>query len=127
LPSQTSPCCTPGVGQQVLNPQNAAASTVQAQCQDRQTSNAVYCSCRCANQDGQTNDGAIYCQCPSGFTCQQQLVTAINSTEDPDLIGAYCIKNNTQYDPNTSCTSFCNPLAGSGSAGYCGPVNGVQQ
>lgn len=87
-------------------------------CQDRTAANAVYCSCRCANIDGQTNDGAVYCNCPTGFACTQ-LVSSIGAT-DVNLSGAYCVKNGTDYDPNTSCTSPCTAAQGG-----CGTAQGV--
>jgi hypothetical protein len=69
----------------------------------------VYCSCRCANVDGQTNDGANYCTCPDGFQCTQ-LVSSIGLANQ-GLTGAYCIKNNTKFDPNSNCNSVCNPMS----------------
>lgn len=81
---------------------------VPPQCVDRAADKAVYCSCRCANIDGQTNDGANYCECPDGFTCER-LVTSIGKGNE-GLTGSYCIKNNTKYDPATACTSGdCDP------------------
>ena len=122
--TQNTPCCTPGVNQQVIAANDSATmpthSAVQPNCQDRQAANSVYCSCRCANLQGATDDGAVYCQCPSGFDCTQ-LVTAINSTEDPGLTGAYCMKHNTGYDVSTACGILCGQTPGD-----CGPVNSVQ-
>src|SRR5437762_12513219 len=37
-----------------------------AQCSHRPATDAVYCSCRCANVDGRTDDGPRYCACPEG-------------------------------------------------------------
>jgi hypothetical protein len=93
-------------------------ATVNPQCLDRTAEKAVYCSCRCANVDGQTNDGANYCTCPNGFSCTQ-LVSSIGAT-DEGLTGAYCIRNGTGYDPNNSCQATCDP-----SAGNCGSAPGV--
>ncbi len=109
-------CCTPGTNQGVTgldvngNPVNPTAkATVQPQCVDRSADRTVYCSCRCANADGRTNDGANYCPCPSGFTCTQ-LVAPI-SLADQGLTGAYCIKTGTQYDPNVgACLVTCDPV-----------------
>ena len=78
---------------------------VSPQCVDRQAENAVYCSCRCANLDGQTNDGANYCTCPDGFECKQ-LVSSIGAG-DTGLTGSYCIKANTAYDRATACSTDC--------------------
>jgi hypothetical protein len=65
---------------------------VQPQCVDRRASQTVYCSCRCANVEGATDDGAAYCACPSGYSCTQ-VVPAIESG-DPRA-GAYCIQSGT--------------------------------
>jgi len=89
-------------------PTPKAGDTVQAQCVDRTAALTVYCSCRCANVDGQTNDGANYCACPDGYACTQ-LVTSIGAG-DTGLTGAYCIKNNTAYDPNSACAESCDPM-----------------
>ena len=39
----------------------------------RRASEAVYCSCRCQNADGKTDDGARYCDCPNGYACSTRL------------------------------------------------------
>ena len=98
---------------------------VKPQCLDRTGGpggSAVYCSCRCANVNGKTDDGAVYCACPDGFVCQQ-LVTPIG-TGNEGLTGAYCVKNNTQYDPlksscGTTAAPSCDP-----SKQNCGAFNG---
>jgi hypothetical protein len=74
--------------------------TVPEQVTPRQTANAVYCSCRCANSQGNTNDGEVYCQCPDGYECAQQLVTQI-SASNGNLAGGYCIKAGTAYSELT--------------------------
>ncbi len=89
---------------------------VPAQCLDRQAENAVYCSCRCANLDGKTDDGANYCTCPDGFECKQ-LVSSIGAG-DTGLTGAYCIKANTGYDRATACSTDCDRTSGN-----CGTAN----
>ncbi len=80
--------------------------TVQPQCLDRKTADAVYCSCRCANVDGKTDDGANYCTCPDGFSCTPKdgapLVSSIGAG-DTGLTGYYCFKTNTDYDMGSSC------------------------
>jgi hypothetical protein len=81
-------------------------ATVKPECTDRTADKAVYCSCRCANVNGRTDDGANYCKCPDGFQCTQ-LVTPIGPT-DTGLTGAYCIKSGTAYDPTNACTP-CDP------------------
>ena len=102
-PSGASPCMTPDKHLPVTGSAAASANKAQvaAQCADRSAEKAVYCSCRCANVDGKTDDGAAYCACGDGFACTP-LVAAIGA--DPDhLAGAYCIKANTAYDASTAC------------------------
>ena len=89
---------------------------VPAQCVDRQADNAVYCSCRCANLDGKTDDGANYCTCPDGFECTQ-LVSSIG-VGDTGLTGAYCVKSGTKYDRATACSTDCDRASGN-----CGTAN----
>jgi hypothetical protein len=67
----------------------------------RNTNNAVYCSCRCENQNGATNDGAVYCSCPDGYACTQ-LVPSIGGTLNTGLEGGYCMKTNTGYNANAN-------------------------
>jgi hypothetical protein len=103
-------CCTPGVIQAVTTPLDASGmpvdtimkKTVPPQCTLRTSDKAVYCSCRCQNVNGLTNDGANYCTCPDGFTCTQ-LVTSIGQG-DQGLTGGYCVKNGAGYDVNSACT-----------------------
>jgi hypothetical protein len=87
---------------------------------DRTSNKTVYCSCRCANIDGNTNDGANYCACPDNYTCTP-LVTSIGANDDPELTGSYCVLNGTAYNAalvNTA--NVCDPTAtASGAAGYC--------
>jgi hypothetical protein len=128
-------CCIPGVGAgvtgkdpstgMVVNPCGSKGNTgpcgaqVKPQCTDRTAADAVYCSCRCANINGKTDDGANYCTCPDGFSCTQ-LVSSIGAGNE-GLTGAYCVKNKTQYDPSSSCTSGdCDPTLGN-----CGAAPGV--
>jgi hypothetical protein len=63
---------------------------------ERRRSEAVYCSCRCKNADGKTNDGARYCDCPNGFKCEHLIDdVGLGSTQ---LAGSYCVKKGTQYN-----------------------------
>jgi hypothetical protein len=123
-------CCTP-IGRPVngidttLSPPGFDSATVGAtvspQCADRTAAKAVYCSCRCADVDGQQGGGFNYCTCPSGFACTQ-LVSSIGSSEQ-GLTGAYCIKSGTEFDAtkNTAECVTCDP-----SAGNCGAAPGVK-
>lgn len=63
---------------------------------DRTANKTVYCSCRCANVDGKTDDGAVYCSCPENYSCTQ-LVTSIGQGANEGLTGAYCVLNGTAY------------------------------
>jgi hypothetical protein len=143
---QTSACCTPGIYQQVCPagsdqngnclatgsgsgggdggaPTMSQTQVVQPNCADRPASVAVYCSCRCANVDGKTDDGANYCTCPDGYDCSQ--LVAATGVAGENLTGAYCVKHNTEYNPLTSCNGGdCTPN-GSGPEN-CGPVNAAQ-
>lgn len=104
----------------VVDPTKQAA--VEAQCVHRTPSEAVVCSCRCANASGGVDDAGPYCTCPSGFDCTQ-LVPGIG-VADQGLTGAYCIKSGTEYDPldGSACgpTTLCDPKVAS-----CGPAQGV--
>jgi hypothetical protein len=123
-----TPCVTPATNIPVdgKDPNGMIVdSTHQAlvlpQCVDRTAANAVYCSCRCANAAGATNDGANYCQCPDGFSCTQ-LVPSIGAT-DQGLTGAYCVKSSAPYAPNVCTTSpatLCTPAMAN-----CGSAQGV--
>jgi hypothetical protein len=137
---QNSACCTPGIYQPVMPTSNVGGGgggdggggmmgtnfAVQPNCTDRTASVAVYCSCRCANVDGNTNDGANYCTCPDGYDCTQ--LVAQTGVAGENLTGAYCIKHNTAYNPLTSCTGTagCDPTTKTGNPSYCGPVNAAQ-
>jgi hypothetical protein len=106
-------CSVPG-GSSVLGDAGAAITAayqvqvpVLAQVTPRQTANTVYCSCRCADVNGTTENG-VYCQCPDGYTCTQ-LVTSIGGV-DEGLTGGYCIKMGTEYNPaDTASEQSCSP------------------
>jgi hypothetical protein len=111
-----SPFDTPCSASNTSSTPQACNSAVLGQCIDRTADTAVYCSCRCADVNGQTNDGSNYCTCPDGFTCTQ-LVSSIGAT-DSGLTGAYCMKNNTAYNAQ-NCIG-CDPTLGN-----CGSAQGV--
>ncbi len=111
-PSGASACKTPSKGEAVTGSGGSSPkkSLVPAQCVDRAANRAVYCSCRCANGSGRTDDGQQYCSCPDGFACTS-LVTSIGPSTS-DLAGSYCVKNGTVYDANTACNQGdCDPVA----------------
>jgi hypothetical protein len=81
---------------------------VQAQCIDRTADKAVYCSCRCADINGDTPSDQTFCKCPDGFACTP-LVTSIGQGNE-GLTGSYCIKDKTDYNKDTSCNQGdCDP------------------
>jgi len=109
-PSGATPCTTPNKSAPVSGNDPRLKAQVPAQCVDRSADNAVYCSCRCANANGGTNDGASYCACPNGFACLNVVSSIGPSTND--VAGSYCIKNGTAYDPDTACNQGdCDPVA----------------
>jgi len=122
------PGTTPGLPASYVTATNVsvagfAAGVVPAQfsgtgAADRTANNAVYCSCRCENVDGNTNDGANYCACTANYTCTQ-LVTSIGAT-DTGLTGGYCVLNGTQYNPALATNETCLASVTSQTApGYC--------
>jgi hypothetical protein len=87
-------------------------------CENRSAANSVYCSCRCANVEGKTDDGANYCSCPDGFSCKQLISSTGPSYEG--ITGAYCVKNGTDYNYNSFVCTQCDPRSGD-----CGTAPGV--
>jgi hypothetical protein len=96
--------------------------TVDPQCTDRTADKTVYCSCRCADIDGNTS-GGNFCKCPDGFTCTQ-LVSSLSAQSDQGLTGAYCIKSGTAFAASASAAgvSACSQCGGGG-ATNCGNAN----
>jgi hypothetical protein len=101
-----TPCVPPGASPA---PGNVVGGIVHPQCSDRTADNVVYCSCRCANGDGRTDDGANYCACPDAFECAP-LVDPIGAG-DQNLAGSYCIKKGTAYKADSACMLPCDPNA----------------
>ncbi len=107
----TAACFTPGLGTAVGTGVSGGGAVL-PQCTDRTANQAVYCSCRCKNIDGDTNDGANYCTCPSGFECDP-LVSSLGAGLDQGLTGYYCVKAGTAYASSASgasatvCASKC--------------------
>lgn len=83
---------------------------VEPQCIDRTADKTVYCSCRCADINGNQPSDQTFCTCPDSFTCTP-LVTSIGAGNE-GLTGSYCIKDKTAYDKNTACNAGpCDPNA----------------
>jgi hypothetical protein len=116
-PTNAKGCTVPGTDAKIAGAKDPTTkdfidtkkkSTVEAQCIDRSANNAVYCSCRCADINGQQPSDQNFCTCPDGFQCER-LVTSIGQGNE-GLTGSYCIKTNTKYDPTTACTQgTCDP------------------
>ena len=79
------------------------AGEVRAQCRDRRPDTAVYCSCRCADENGERPTTSAFCDCPDGFTCTP-LIGATTGA-NAEVSGSYCMKQTTKYDPTTSCVA----------------------
>jgi hypothetical protein len=112
-PVGTDKACTiPGTTEKVTGLVNAGdansfrdprkKSLVPPQCIDRSADKAVYCSCRCADINGDKPSDQTFCDCPDGFACRP-LVTSIGKGNE-GLTGSYCIKDNTEYNKDTACT-----------------------
>lgn len=69
---------------------------------ERPPGQAVYCSCRCSGDD----PNARYCDCPSGFSCEEVVVSSGGSSQG-QLAGGYCIRSNSDVDPNDVATDEC--------------------
>ena len=81
---------------------------VAAQCVDRAKDKAVYCSCRCADINGDKPSDQNFCDCPDGFACRP-LVTSIGKGNE-GLTGSYCIKTGTEYNADSACNQGdCDP------------------
>ena len=96
-------------GGSCLTPSGAPVKgQVAPQCLDRRAADTVTYTCRCANADGKTDDGANYCSCPSDTACSQ-LVTCFGECSLPQ-IGAFCIPQRANlYDPSSACLAVCDP------------------
>lgn len=82
---------------------------VPAQCKDRDADTTVYCSCRCADINGDKPSDQTFCECPDGFTCSP-LVTSIGAGNE-GLTGSYCIKPKGLYNKDTACNQGdCDPI-----------------
>jgi len=103
-PPIASGCTVSGTTTPVRPNGTEAGQTINPQCLDRVASLTVYCSCRCADTEGNTDAGASYCTCPAGYACTQ-VVPATQAGA-----GAYCILSGTVYDSANVCDYTCNPV-----------------
>jgi hypothetical protein len=116
----TSACTVPGAPDQAItgltNPSDPNSfsdpkkkALVPPQCVDRSADKTVYCSCRCADINGDKPSDQTFCACPDGFACTP-LVTSIGKGNE-GLTGSYCIKNGTDYNKDTACNQGdCDPI-----------------
>jgi hypothetical protein len=104
---QSSNDIAPAGATTCTNPDGVAVvGQVDSQCTDRRPADAIFCTCRCANAEGQTDDGDSYCACGGGMTCQQ-VVPLIGPPTG--IEGAYCMKPSAAYVQATACAVACNP------------------
>lgn len=85
----------------------AITSAVSPQLLARRADDAVYCSCRCDGPD----KSARYCDCPSGFACQE-LVPKLSLGKEKleQLAGSYCVREGTAFDnKHTDVHTVCDP------------------
>jgi hypothetical protein len=96
-PADQRQCVIPGTEERITK-------AVEQQMTNRRPNDAVYCSCRCANIDGSKDDGARYCECPSGYDCEK-LIDFTLGDQKGQLAGYYCIKQGSRYDgiPGPDC------------------------
>ncbi|MDB4946555.1 MAG: hypothetical protein JWP97_6089 [Labilithrix sp.] len=117
-PTGADPCTVPGTADKITGLANPGDPTsfvdpskqasVPPQCVDRAADKAVYCSCRCADINGDKPGDQTFCDCPDGFACTP-LVTSIGRGNE-GLTGSYCIKNDTAYNRDTACNQGdCDP------------------
>lgn len=117
-PPNDNGCVVPGTTDKITgltNPGDPASfadpkkkALVAAQCRDRAADKTVYCSCRCADINGNQPSDQTFCTCPDGFSCTP-LVTSIGAGNE-GLTGSYCIKSNTAYNKDTACNQGdCDP------------------
>jgi hypothetical protein len=91
-------CSIPGTKASTdVNSKDNINVEVPPQLVDRQTDQAVYCSCRCDGPD----KNARYCECPEGFQCEPLVDNLkIPGSEGTQLAGSYCIRNGSKYNAN---------------------------
>lgn len=102
-------------------PEDRVTVPVAAQLIDRRPDKTVYCSCRCANAEGNTDDGQRYCECPDGFQCTR-LVEDVG-LGSANLAGSYCIKNDSEYDPAVADDRRCVYGSAENDPTFCGKGN----
>jgi hypothetical protein len=98
-------CYIPGTNQKVDD-----GVAVKPQCEDRKDS--VYCSCRCGGPD----TAAKYCDCPSGFLCQE-VTHPLTDTSSMRKGDKFCVRQGDLVDDGYTCTGAS---CGSSDKDMCG-------
>lgn len=81
------PCTLPGDATiKISGAGGKRGASVSAQCADRSADKTVYCSCRCANADGRSDDGAPYCSCPTGAATPAERAGSERPSHSPNAI-----------------------------------------
>ncbi len=96
-PGSGNLCPLPGTDPNSSDPADKVNVAVSPQLTDRREDQAVYCSCRCGNAEGATDDGGDYCTCPSGFSCEPLVADLGEWTAS--FSGSYCVKAGTNSVP----------------------------
>lgn len=118
-------CSLPGTDGS--DPGDRIQRAVQPQVIARPAADTVHCSCRCANDDGRTDDGDSYCTCPADLVCVHLVDDIGIDTPEPELSGSYCIKPGAEYDEyEAEVSPECEydpsyPGGPEQSPNYCGP------
>lgn len=84
-------CRIPGTDGSCKN--DRVTTKVDSQLVARRPTNAVYCSCRCADADGKKDNG-VFCDCPETFSCEKLRDSLLPGNEQLD--GYYCIKSDSK-------------------------------
>lgn len=96
--NQGKACCVPDTDTPVTTAVCGQCSPVSS----RNSTYAVYCSCRCGPPEGEPEDeNADYCKCPAGFECHE--IRKNLGIGDPDLPGKYCIRQGSAYIMEQMC------------------------
>jgi hypothetical protein len=83
---------------------------IDPQFQDRTAAQAVYCSCRCSGPNGVKDPKARYCDCPSGYSCEDIFADLGDvAAGKGQLAGSYCVRDGTQFNAAAQPVAKCEP------------------
>jgi hypothetical protein len=92
---------------------------------DRTAADAVYCSCRCSGPNGTKDPKARYCDCPSGYSCQDIFADLGEvASGKGQLAGGYCVRDGTAYNAATPPVVKCTSTSSADTCGYYKTVDG---